>query len=296
MASDLDRANMPPDLLSGPQMTQAEKDARIAEMTAKLAEAERALAAQPAPDGEVALPKNPHCDYLRRYWQEGFDGKEFAACTGDAPLRAFYDGRRAREEYDARATAAASRPATAVPEGWMSVQVVEDVRAVVDGAMTGYCPYHTSARSSMRRLAALLSAAPQPAAVKQDLTTAHGDDESDVCPTCGESDADHSECAPEPDGVYPAGHRKSQPEAKAGADDDKKLCAFAHCAYRNEGGCKGGCFALSQPKPAADAEALALIADCLARSLPTATGDSAAIERHAKALASARRLAGKGGA
>lgn len=99
---------------------------------------------------------------------------------------------------DARAAAAASRPATAVPEGWMSVQVVEDVRAVVDGAMTGYCPYHTSARSSMRRLAAMLSAAPQPATV-QSTCSAH-------CAATGECT---NACAP----IDP------QPEAQAGADD-----------------------------------------------------------------------------
>lgn len=53
---------------------------------------------------------------------------------------------------------------------------------------------------------------------------------------------------PSPD--HSPGAGKMVTEAQAGADDEAKACAFSRCAYRNQGGCKFGCFALSKPKPA----------------------------------------------
>lgn len=189
----------------------------------------KTLSAQPAPAGEVAEPavscyheNNPAC-----------------------PL---YDHAKLVAYGDARAAAAASRPATAVPEGWMSVQVVEDVRAVVDGAMTGYCPYHTSARSSMRRLAAMLSAAPQPAtckqslqvpqpaAVKQDLTTAQGDADEMVCAACGGTGEVHADDGEGPWACY-YGCQKPQPEAKAGASLLRKPGPLPDGCYCKPGQC-----------------------------------------------------------
>lgn len=64
-------------------------------------DAEPNFPAQPAPGVESntagATPVNPHWDYLKRYWQMGFDGASLGACTGDAPIKAWHQGRAARE-------------------------------------------------------------------------------------------------------------------------------------------------------------------------------------------------------
>lgn len=62
----------------------------------------RAAPAHPA-EGVPACPKpqNPHYDYLKKYWQDGFDGMELVACMGDKPLKAWHDGKSARSAYDA---------------------------------------------------------------------------------------------------------------------------------------------------------------------------------------------------
>lgn len=57
---------------------------------------------QPEAKAGAGSPINPHHDYLRSYWQDGYDGKEFGACTGEAPMKAYDDGRRARSDYDAQ--------------------------------------------------------------------------------------------------------------------------------------------------------------------------------------------------
>jgi len=51
----------------------------------------------PANTAEKAkhTPGNPYHDYLRAYWQDGYDGKDFAACTGDKPIVAWQAGRAA---------------------------------------------------------------------------------------------------------------------------------------------------------------------------------------------------------
>jgi hypothetical protein len=43
---------------------------------------------------EQERPVNPHHDYLARYWRMGYDGELLGACTGDAPLRAWNEGKR----------------------------------------------------------------------------------------------------------------------------------------------------------------------------------------------------------
>lgn len=53
-------------------------------------------------------PKNPHWDYLGRYWQMGYDGTSLDACTGDAPIKAWHEGKAAR-------LATSSPPVAAVP-------------------------------------------------------------------------------------------------------------------------------------------------------------------------------------
>jgi hypothetical protein len=63
---------------------------------------------------QEAQPANPHQDYLRRYWQDGFDGKPLGACTGDAPLQAWHAGKRA------------AQPAAQGPSDWH-----KSVRSVV---------------------------------------------------------------------------------------------------------------------------------------------------------------------
>ncbi|WP_439606826.1 hypothetical protein [Hydrogenophaga sp.] len=49
-------------------------------------------ATPPAPAQPSPEPQNPHHDYLRAYWQDGFNGKPLGACTGDAPMRAHREG------------------------------------------------------------------------------------------------------------------------------------------------------------------------------------------------------------
>jgi len=50
--------------------------------------------------GDVALPINPHSDYLAKYWRDGFSGKSLGSYTGDAPGHAWHAGKFARETYD----------------------------------------------------------------------------------------------------------------------------------------------------------------------------------------------------
>lgn len=114
----------------------------------------RSLAAQPAPAGEVALPE----PYTR-------DEKFGFPYWGEKQLRAY---------GDARAAAAASRPATAGPEGWhVEKSKCGEYLYIIapDGKrwISSDCDYDTSAYEIATTM---LSAAPQPAAVKQDLTTA----------------------------------------------------------------------------------------------------------------------------
>jgi hypothetical protein len=45
----------------------------------------------------VQEPVNPHKDYLKSYWEDGFAGKPLSACTGQSPMSAYFDGKRARE-------------------------------------------------------------------------------------------------------------------------------------------------------------------------------------------------------
>ncbi len=54
------------------------------------------VAGQPA-EPSPADPKNPHWDYLARYWQMGYEGTSLVACTGDAPIKAWYEGKAARD-------------------------------------------------------------------------------------------------------------------------------------------------------------------------------------------------------
>jgi hypothetical protein len=53
-------------------------------------------AAQPVQAGVAVEVKNPHHDYLARYWQLGFDGQPMVACSGDKPLAAYQKGKEAR--------------------------------------------------------------------------------------------------------------------------------------------------------------------------------------------------------
>lgn len=63
--------------------------------------------APPAPTAQAA-PTNPHWDYLKRYWQMGFDGVSLDACTGDAPIKAWHEGKAARESMATTPTAHAA--------------------------------------------------------------------------------------------------------------------------------------------------------------------------------------------
>lgn len=52
---------------------------------------------------QVAVPptpasENPHQDYLARYWQLGYDGGDLEACSGDAPLIAYREGKSTRAQ------------------------------------------------------------------------------------------------------------------------------------------------------------------------------------------------------
>lgn len=143
----------------------------------------RANVAQPAPAGDVELPE-PLC--------YGRDPRGF--CVG-------YTADQLRAYGDARAAAAASRPATAVPEamptpmqheyvtaqawreavsiqvGWnacrdamLSAAPQPDHLADAGKMINGMTEAETSATASVAGLSA------QPAAVKQDLTTAQGEE------------------------------------------------------------------------------------------------------------------------
>jgi hypothetical protein len=56
-------------------------------------------ASQAAPVDALPEPINPHWDYLARYWRLGFDGKPMVSCTGDKPMKAWADGKKAREDH-----------------------------------------------------------------------------------------------------------------------------------------------------------------------------------------------------
>lgn len=141
----------------------------------------RAQVAQPAPAGEVALPE-PDLSFNVRHGH----------C-----VQAY--SRRAVIAYgDARAAAAASRPATAVPEGWRDV--LDKIRDSLDSGTPSPFDngeYRRHASVLIDRVSDELDAlsaapqpeainshpeipdnsvdTPQPAAVKQDLTTAQGE-------------------------------------------------------------------------------------------------------------------------
>lgn len=70
-----------------------------------------------------AAPTNPHWDYLKRYWQMGFDGVSLDACTGDAPIKAWHEGKAARASATPAAQAAQADSVLedvchAPPPGW----------------------------------------------------------------------------------------------------------------------------------------------------------------------------------
>lgn len=75
-------------------------------------EAVQALRASHGQAPAGAAPVNPHWDYLKRYWQMGFDGVSLDACTGDAPIKAWHEGKAARESM----TATTAQPAPAVTD------------------------------------------------------------------------------------------------------------------------------------------------------------------------------------
>lgn len=201
----------------------------------------RALAAQPAPAGEASVVRVGKFDD-----HDGVSIRAFtAAGSGDRCISIRHPGGdtwvpmcNARDnvlwealDKMARAAAAASRPATAVPEGWR-------IQSNSDGSIGLFAPPPTDGESRRtshafypgprgdaeeliyKLLRAMLSAAPQPAtckqslqvpqpaAVKQDLTTAQDEQ------ACG---GDIMRCV-EHSGACPA--CKPQPEAKAGADDE----------------------------------------------------------------------------
>lgn len=101
-----------------------------------------------------AAPTNPHWDYLKRYWQMGFDGVSLDACTGDAPIKAWHEGKAARASATpaAQAAQADSVQEDAARYRWLrapttDVALVLDKRTewvppddVVPG-VGGYCVY-----------------------------------------------------------------------------------------------------------------------------------------------------------
>lgn len=282
----------------------------------------KTLAAQPAPAGEVALPerKCDGCPHLcTERWLDYLDNDEtdsgtLAKCMHSLPAKTidtYWAAHHASPAWcplsaDARAAAAASRPATAVPEGLIvaarrlafaartcggtagrdaelcaALDAIEPMlsaapqpagfqNAADTGAPSAQQPLDESAKNagvatgsrndSPCESVTRGSPYPQPAAVKQDLTTAQEDPCPNctpgvVCktPKCGRLAARMRDLAAAEQASYVGAGAHGiadEPEAKAGADVEKKSCAFSHCAYRKEGGCKGGCFALSQPKPA----------------------------------------------
>lgn len=174
---------------------------------------EVASVAQAPPAGEVALPEPA---YLTQLGNEGWSRAKLIAYG------------------DARAAAAASRPATAAPEGLVMVTAKLTAAAGLMLSEIDTCghevdpAYRTTLYEAWEKAKAMLSAAPQPAAVKQDLTTAQGDADEMVCAACGGTGEVHADDGEGPWACY-YGCQKPQPEAKAGEDVETEQSIKADC-------------------------------------------------------------------
>ncbi len=186
----------------------------------------RALAAQPAPAGEVdeddefGNPPGYSDWYNAHFYGQPVNTHRDHACEAAWRAALKHSGR------DARAAAAASRPATAVPEGYAKIP------EMIDAAPPHYLPSEAGAYvagwnwcvSAMQVQAPMLSAAPQPAAKPNawpDTGPYEGPvrlDEAIAWMVDAIRDGEgHAEVIRRAKCVKAA--LRSQPEAKAGADE-----------------------------------------------------------------------------